>query len=145
MIPDPLSAIRTALGLDAAVVALVPANRIFVGELPATEASAMPRTAVVLSYAGGSPELGLARLTRPRIDVRCYGTLPLDAQRLSWEVHASLKLMIRRVVAASSSGERSLIHGVTPAGGPVYLRDPQGDWPFVFRSYDVVASEVLVP
>jgi hypothetical protein len=143
-IPDPLATLRTILGLDTAIVALA-ATRIFVGELPETEAAAQPRAAVLLQYAGGSPEPGRLAVGRPRVDARSYGRTPLEAQTLSWAVHDALKNLTRRVAAASGSGTRALIHAATPNGGPTLLRDADGQWPMVLRTYELLVAEVAAP
>lgn len=149
MIPDPLGALRTILGLDANITALVTtapaAARIFVGELPEVEAQAQPRSAVLVQPAGGLPEPGTAQLAQPRIDVRCYGRTPNEAWRLSLQVHESLKAIQRRIATATSSGDKALIHSATPSGGPTLLRDNDGQWPMVLRTYTLFVSEVAVP
>jgi hypothetical protein len=149
MIPDPLAALKTILGLDATIAGMVttaPAGpRIFVGELPASESPNMPRTAVLIQPSGGLPERGFLQISHPRIDVRCYGETPNAAWRLSAAVHETLKNLQRRNAAASSSGIKALIHNVDPIGGAVQMREPTGDWPFTFRVYELLASEVPVP
>ena len=144
-IPDPLATLRTILGLEATVTALAPAARIYAGELPEAEAAAQPRTAVLLQPAGGLPELGWMALAQPRVDVKCFGKTPFEAAQLSLAVHDVLKNLQRRIAAASSSGTRGLIHGAQLYGGPNALRDPDGDWPFVLRTYLLLTSDVAVP
>lgn len=147
--PDYLGALKTALLLDAAVAA-ASAGRVYVGELPRESgavsfASLMPRAAVLVQPAGGSPERGYARLSYPRIDVRSYGRTPNEAWRLSLVVHDYLKNLARKVAAASSTGERALIHDATPVSGGSLLRDADGDWPMALRTYELVVSETAVP
>lgn len=143
-IPDPMGVLRTIVGLDAGLTAAT-AGRIYVGELPPAEAASQPRAAILLQPSGGLPERGEAALSWPRVDARCYGATPNEAWRLSLLLHAVLKGIHRRVAAASSSGDRGLVHRATPAGGPTLLRDADGDWPMVLRTYELMVSEVPVP
>jgi hypothetical protein len=143
-IPDPLGALRTIVGLDAAITAAT-GGRIYVGELPPAEAALQPRAAILLQPAGGLPELGMAKLSWPRIDARVYGTTPNEAWRLALQLHELLKGITRDVAVASSSGDRALIHRCTPAGGPNLLRDADGKWPMVLRSYELMVSETPIP
>lgn len=143
-IPDALGALRTIVGLDGGITAAT-AGRIYIGELPPDEAALQPRAAVLIQPAGGLPEMGEAKLAWPRIDARCYGRTPNEAWRLSLQLHELLKGIRRRVAAASSSGDRALIHRALPNGGPTLLRDADGDWPMVLRTYELMVSETPVP
>lgn len=144
MIPDPLATLRTIIGLDAGITATT-GGRIYVGEFPETEAALQPRTAVLVQPSGGLPELGEAKLSWPRVDVRCYGRTPNEAWRLSLDMHELMKGIHRRVAAASSSGTRALIHRAIPTGGPTLLRDADGDWPMVLRTYELMVAETAAP
>lgn len=137
-IPDPVSAVRTFVAADAAVAALA-AARVYAGELLDTEAANMPRYAVVISAAGGAPSRDYARLGRTRIDVRSYGERPYLAMKLSLAVHEALKHLERETETPGPV----LIHSVTPEGGPTHMRDADGDWPVVLRSYEVLAAEAV--
>ncbi len=142
--PDYLGALRTALLLDGAVTAAA-AGRVFVAELPDGEAASMPRVAVLIQPAGGLPERGRTKLAYPRIDVRCYGRTPNEGWRLMLVVHEYLKALTRKVAAASSTGERALIHDVSAVSHGSQLRDADGDWPMTLRTYELVVSETAVP
>lgn len=138
-IPDVLSAVRVLLRADATVTAICPAGQIYAGEMPATEAALQPRAAVVVSLAGGPADRGNSQYGRTRIDVRAYNTTPFEATRLSNQIYESLKHLVRTRVAATTP---TLIHSVMSEGGPVALRDQDGDWPFTFRSFEVLAAEI---
>jgi hypothetical protein len=129
MSADPVAALVAYLKADAGVAALV-GTRIFGLELPAAEASAMPRKAVVLQASGGAPLVGgYLEHTAQRIDAFAYGETPYEAERVRRAVFDSLK-QLRRAVAAST-----LIHWVEDAGGFSTQRDPDGGWPVSFQSF----------
>lgn len=139
MIPDPLLALRAIVAADTDVAALA-GTRIFAAELPDSEAAQMPRAAAVIAASGGPPDLGYAPLAHRRIDVRTYGATPLGAMTLHLALHAVLKTLRRR----SSLGV--LVHSAALDAGPVAMREPEvgAEWPFVFASYEVLASEEAV-
>lgn len=137
MIPDPLIALRTVIAADAGVVALA-AARVYAGELLRTDASLMPRYAVVIRDAGGPSDDGLAPVARQLVEVFTYGATPLHAKKLSQAVHDALK-SLRRAVANST-----VLHSVTLRSGPMPGRDDRGDWPLVRRVYEVLAGELEV-
>ena len=139
MIPDPLLALRALVAANADVAALA-GTRVFAAELPDSEAAAMPRAAAVIAASGGPPDAGYAPLAHRRIDVRTYGKTPLGAMKLHLAVHAVLK-NLRRTPSLSV-----LLHSVALDAGPVAMREPEvgAEWPFVFASYAVLASERAV-
>ena len=139
MIPDPLLALRAIVAADADVAALA-GTRIFAAELPDSEAAQMPRAAAVIAASGGPPDTGYAPLTHRRIDLRTYGVTPLGAMKLHLAVHRLLKSMRR----TPSLGV--LVHSASLDAGPVAMREPEvgAEWPFVFASYEVLASEEAV-
>lgn len=139
MIPDPLLALRAIVAADVDVASLA-ATRVFAAELPDTEAAQMPRAAAVLAASGGPPDAGYAPLAHRRVDLRTYGKTPLGAMKLHLAVHAVLKSLRR----TPSLGV--LVHSAALEAGPVALREPESgaEWPFVFASYDVLASEEAV-
>ena len=139
MIPDPLLALRAIVAADGDVAALT-GTRVFAAELPDSEAPRMPRAAAVIAASGGPPDLGYAPLAHRRIDVRTYGETPLGAMQLHLAVHAALKSLRRR------SSQGVLVHSAALDAGPVAMREPEigAEWPFVFASYEVLASEEAV-
>ena len=139
MIPDPLLALRELVAADADVAALA-GTRVFAAELPDSEAAQMPRAAAVIAASGGPPDAGYAPLAHRRIDVRTYGKTPLGAMKLHLAVHAVLK-SLRRTPSLTV-----LVHSAALEAGPVAMREPEvgAEWPFVFASYAVLASEQAV-
>jgi hypothetical protein len=139
MIPDHIEALVAFLKLDADV-ASVAASRVFGAELPESETSFMPRSAVVLLPAGGLTAIGdgVQRYGDVRVDVRAYGTTPKLANDVWRAVHPALKDLLREVHA------ETLLHWAKPSGGPISLRDPDTHWPFVLSSWQVFRSEVAV-
>ena len=145
-VPDPVGTLRSILGLEASITALVPAARIYAAELPASVAASLPgEAAIVLAHAGGFPTDGYARIDRPRIDVKVYAPTPQLAQLISLTVHAVLKQIDQRVAAATVSGVKGRIYGARPAGGMSPLRDETlSDTPMAFRSYELLVSELAI-
>lgn len=136
MSADVVAALVAFLKADAGVAALA-GSRVFGLELPAGEAASMPRHAVVLRASGG-PSLtagSYAEHATQRIDAFSYGATPFEAERLRRTVFDGLK-PLQRVVAAGV-----LVHWVDPAGGWSTLRDPDGDWPVAFQSFQAFFAE----
>ena len=145
MIPDVISALRVVVRADADVISIAPAAQIYAGEMPATEAAAQPRAAVVLSRAGGPSDYGMLQVGRTRVDIRCYGSTPFEAARLRAEVYELLKGLNRRKVTSTTPAiTPTLIHSVLIEGGPVAIRDADGDWPFELFTVLALAAEVAV-
>ena len=140
MIPDPIVALTAFLRADAALVALL-GTRVFGAELPEHEVASMPQRCVVLRRAGGGGlhTGGYMRLGDFRLDVTCYGETPYQAAQVNLAVQDALKNMRRNVQGAA------LLHWATPSGGGIALRDPDAEWPLVFSSWQVLASEQEVP
>lgn len=137
---DVVAAVIEWLSDDAAIAAATDGGaRIFGPELPLTEAGSMPRTAIVVSDAGGFTE-GLPEvLDRGRIDVRAYGATPDEAKRLAVLVRLRLKALRRWT---STLG--MVLHPATRSGGYIPLREQTGGWPLVLRSYLIPYDETLV-
>jgi len=133
-IPNPLTAVRSHLLNDADVLTLA-GVRVYAGELPKTEASAMPRQAVVVTLAGGAGPASDVPIMQIVIDVTCYGATGLQATSLYLATRAALRTL-RRDLAADS-----LLHSAVELSGPMELRDPDTDWPLTWSSWRVIASE----
>lgn len=137
---DHLKGIVEILEADGPVAALVGA-RVFGGELPRVEVDSMPRKCVVVKYSGNPGGPGSADYTRLfefRVDVLCYGEIPYEADRVRRAVYVVFKELSR--VQQSSTLYSRALH----SGGPIQARDQDTDWPFIFDSFDVLASEEAV-
>lgn len=137
MIPDVTVGLIAYLKADSTLNALV-GGRIFGHELPAVEASQMPRKSVVLTdTAGGSDPWSstYVRATGSRIDVRCYGETPYEAMRVHRLVYPLMKHL-----RAHNRGEIRL-YAVKPLTSASALRDPDTRWPFVLIFYNALYSE----
>jgi len=145
MIPDVISALRAVVRADADVIAIAPAAQIYAGSMPATEAAAQPRPAVVLSRSGGPSDYGMLQVGRTRVDVRCYGFTPFEASRLAAEVYELLKGLNRRKVTSTAPAiTPTLVHGVVIESGRTPLVDADGDWPMELFTVLATAAEVAV-
>jgi len=140
VIPDLTSALRTYLLNQRALTELT-AERVIGGELPQSVIAGMPQACVVLALAGGLGTYGNGGQAYGdrRVDVRAYGATLHDAQQVSDVVYEILKFQLVRRVS-----EGCLIHWARQGSGPQPLRDPERDWPFVWSSWQVLASEVAV-
>lgn len=134
-IPDPMKAVRTAALADAEVIAQV-GTRLFIPELPRTEAASMPRKCIVLSPSGGPGNDSVQPLGYTRFDARCYGASHVDA----YAVYQAFREWAREQAQARAGG--ALIYHVTIESGPIYTREPDVDWPMVLGVYQVMASEL---
>ena len=139
-ITDARQAIITILKADAGVLALV-GTRVFGDELPRSETASMPRKAVVVSAAGGTPP-SYATATMPlesqRLDVFCYGETLYEAEQVRQAVYGSLRA-VERTVAANV-----LVHWARPAGGAMAGRDPGTEWPLKWNSWQILTDERTV-
>lgn len=138
MTADIVAALVAVLAADAGVAGLA-AARVYGIELPAADAAAMPVKAVVLRPSGGvSPVAGYVEHTAQRVDAYAYGETPYEAARLDRAVFAALKPLRR------STAGGVLVHWVSEAGGYLSFRDPDTDWPAVFRSWQAFFAEAAV-
>lgn len=136
--PDPVKALMSVLAANADVAALV-STRVFGGELPESQATSMPRLCLVVTHAGGG-HFGTSwqNYTDLRFDVFSYGATRHEAAQLWRAVHRALK-GLRHTVSASVR-----LHWARQAGGPIPLRDPDTDDPYVLSTWQVLISEVAV-
>ncbi len=132
--PDTLDAVTAFLMADAGVAALA-ARRIWPGETPPAEAKDMPRQAVVVAWAGSYGQTSDVPLQQPRVDVTCYGATLQEARTLYLAVLAAFRGLARAVYADC------LLHSAIQGGGPLMGRHPDTDWPYVWSSFSIIASE----
>ena len=98
----------------------------------------MPRACVVLRMSGGLGRVGsrdFVDIGETRIDVFNYGTTGQTATQLQRATHDTMKAMDRDV-----QGD-ALLHCAHQSSGPIWLRDPDGDWPLVLETWNVIAAE----
>jgi hypothetical protein len=125
-----------ALFLADPAVAGMAGIRVFGDELPAEETAAMPRQAMVVKPSGGVSLLGASkvRADTQRIDIRAYGATKREALLLL----DAADDVLRGIERAVSAGV--LIHWANSAGGFSTGRDRETDWPFAWRSWQVLHS-----
>lgn len=126
---DPISTLTSLLG-----TALAPVP-VYGHELPDTAVDGMPTQALVVGASGGPGEGGYLPLSRQRVDLRSYGATHGAAMDVAVAAHLLLKNLRRTVV------EDALVHSADPTTGYVTLREPNGRWPLVLRSYMVLYDE----
>lgn len=124
------SALRVFLLADTGVNTLV-GTRVFVVELPASEAALMPRQCIVIKPSGGSAFQPGSYIDHAYqvIDVFSYGETSFEADAVRDAAYDALRLLRR-----GTTGE-TLIHWVQTAGGWASNRDSDADWPFGFQSF----------
>lgn len=111
-------------------------SRVFGIEIPASEAEYMPRKLIVVRQSGmGGQSGGFVRVQKPLIDVAYYGETPYEAEVLRLEVNRYLKNFRRRM------SEGFLLHSFDLVNGPIHLREPQTEWPYVLETWRCMASE----
>ena len=140
VIPDPTVALMEVLKQDSRVADRTE-GRVFGQELPANQASHMPRKCIVVTdTAGGIDPWGnsYVRAAGSRFDVRCYGETPYEAMR------------VQRAAAEALKHHRPgnyadvLLWSITPLTTPSVLRDPDASWPFVLRFWNAYYREVAL-
>lgn len=110
--------------------------RVFGIEVPASESESMPRKMIVIRQSGlGGASGGFVRMQRALLDVACYGETPYEAELLRLEVSRYLKDFRRQM------SEGFLIHSFDSVNGPIHLREPQTEWPYVLETWRCLASE----
>ena len=141
MTVNALSAVVALLRADAVVAAAVGNVTVYGQSVPAITGeiddkwdALMPRRVVLVREAGGLAKDELSPLGYPRIDVRCYGKDPggvWDASELS------------RVVYEQLQGAQDKVEGIgaiTMAAGPTSGREPDTEWAYNLRTYDVLGE-----
>lgn len=132
MAADPVAALAAIL-LAAPGAPVDLGGRVFGGELPAAQAGAMPRRAIVIRASGGVSLTNgsYAEHDTVRVDLFAYGKTPQEAAALcAWAALALRR--VERVVAA-----QTLVHWVGSAGGYSSGREPGTEWPRAFQSFQV--------
>lgn len=112
--------------------------RVYGVELPKAEIAKklMPRKCIVVRQSGlGGQTGGYARFQKTLVDIICWGETPYEAELLRLEVHRFLKDFRRRMAKGF------LLHSFDLVQGPLPLKDPDTDWPYVLCSWRVLASE----
>lgn len=147
-LPDYVGAMIAHLRSLTVVTALCPATRI-VGELPGAtvgsggEAKAMPTYAIaVVNVPGGFGSDLYVPLSRPRLDLFCYGKTGLEAVNLWRTVQAQLEPPTRRGCGFTAAGCRVL--DVTCVMQPARQRDQETNWPYAQAGYILTINEVAV-
>lgn len=133
---DPIKGVIEWLRLDEDVAALA-ASRVYFGRLPDNEKPNMPRPLVTVQAAGGGfLGGGYQDYGDRRLDVDCYGSSDYQAWLVHLAVRGALKHLRRQV------SEGVLLHWARPSSEGIQGRDPETDWPVVFASFQLLASEV---
>ena len=134
--PDMIGALVALLKADTGVAALVDV-RVFGLELPAAQASDMPRKGVILRPSGGVSALGgYVEATAERVDAVSWGETPYEANRVSLAVRAALMRARRQVIAVDDTGV--LIHSAEEAGGRLSIRDAETNWPAITQAFQIL-------
>lgn len=139
--PDVIEAIMGVLAADAAVSALLAGGGgIWDTELDVGEDVNMPRPNIVVRSGGGANTYGhgTLQISDFRVTVICYSNTPHLAKTLYTAVHNALKGMRPTVVAGTN------VKWCNPSGGPISLREPHQQWPYVVSSWQVLASELAI-
>ena len=140
--PDPLVAILTFLKADAGVAAIA-ATRVFGEEIPQDQVTTVATgetilQTVVVRRSGAEPSVGDAsrvKFSRPRFDVFSYGETPHRAAALDLACYEALKQMEPTVQGTCR------LHDAVLLSGPIAMREPDTQWPLVWRSYAVAVAE----
>lgn len=109
------------------------------GELHAAQVDVMPARCIVVALAGRGVSIGTRDhlpVSKPRVDVRCYGRTRNEADTLALVASLALKAWRRAVV-----GGRYFVYSFEPSSGPVPTRDPDGDWPVTIVSFEVLLGD----
>ena len=132
---DIITAIVDVLRAETAIAELC-GTRVYGDEMPQAEALAMPRAAIVVRSSGGVPYQPGSSLNAQaqRIDLVAYGPTPYEADLLRRAGYRCL-VNVRRLTQGDV-----LIHSIQSAGGSLTGRDPDGQWPYAFQSFQTLFS-----
>lgn len=127
---------------DVVAAAMGPTTRVHGAEIPKGRVANMPERCAVVAMAGAPPIAPGTADSVPvsvrRVDVRCYGRTPHEADTLALAcIHA-----LKRWRYGRTTG-RVLVHWYHHAAGPVVFRDPEGDWPVAVVSFHVQMADEL--
>lgn len=133
-----LSAVIAMLRANAAVAAAVGNITVYgqsvvavTGEIDDEWAKHMPRRMILVIETGGLSKDTISPLGYPRLDVRCYNTSVWEASELSRKVYEQLQ---------AHSDLNSGIVSVTLSGGPTGGREPDTEWAYNLRIYDILGE-----
>ena len=124
--------LKKASGVSALV-----GDRVFGTELPDDQGQKLSRRCVVVSASGGAGA-GAGSRSRAhwipnRLDAKCYGKTPYEADQVHNAVYRVMTQLERTVV-----GDVAVMDAVV-AGGPLPGRDGDADWPYTLGVYMVNA------
>lgn len=134
-IANRLKALRSLLLADTDTAAQVGA-RVYYPKLP--NVTGMPQKTVVISHRGrgAGPGSGFQQHSTTLVGATCWGATDNEAEAV-WRCVEGFMHQLRR-----SLSESVYIYSAVPVEGPMYLIDPDTQWPYVFASYQVRASEL---
>lgn len=104
------------------------------------EGQHMPRACIVVTRdgggAGGPGARSYARWRNDRLDIFTFGKDPLEAERLQVLVYDRMTDLRQTHVMSANV----ILKNAVVSGGPLPGRDPDGDWPYQFMSFDVAST-----
>ena len=131
---NPIKSLMTILQNDETIMILT-GGLFFGGELPRDQMHYLPRKCLVLLPSPTSGAGGYAPLDFTNVDTYCYGASHIEAYDIDLEVYRVIKNINRE------SASDMIIYSATMTSGPVIARDPESDWPYVMRTYNVLTSD----
>jgi len=113
------------------------AERVYGSELPRSAAAELPRKTIVVMASGIGGTVGDrsdVRETGNRMDIRCYGETPYQADVLHGAVYRAMKDLRRE------RHDDITLQVAEVGGGPLPGRDTDADWPYTLGVYVVNAT-----
>ena len=112
-------------------------SRVYGSEFPEREAAAMPQKLAVVTASGGlgsgAGTSSRTPWTQNRVDIRCYGETPYQADILHGAVYRAM------VELHLHEREDIRLSDAVISGGPLPGRDLNADWPYTIGVYTVSA------
>ena len=150
--PDRQAALVQYLQADAGLAGILK-GRVYDEELPDNIVSRMPIPCVLVMSSAGSRNIGSPDndFSDASVAVRVYAWKTLNSARsLEAQVYDVLRHITREVVGDT------LLHWCRPGGSPIGIRvqtitwpggvvDQSTHWPYVQRSWQVLAADIPVP
>lgn len=140
-IANPITATIALLRADAGVLAALGGTlvtgtvpRVAGSEVSSDLAKIMPQRALIVAAAGAGSGVGqndYVPVSVRRLDLRCYGRTPHEADTLALAAQVACKAWVPRLIAGV------YVHHYRHVAGPVSFRDPDGDWPVTITTVQI--------
>lgn len=137
IIQDGLGALVTYLKAQSAIISLI-GTRVYGLEMPKADAASNPRKTIVITNAGGIGKDSDMDVFKWRLDFKCYGETPFEAEKVWRTLRPELRDLDRNVTSSTT------LYNATHSAGPFYFRDQPTEWPHIIDTWLVKIQDTVV-